>query len=49
LNIRHHGAHGVLHASVDDAGPGDVFAVLGGVGDGEVHSGDAAFVNQVGQ
>src|SRR6201991_645403 len=47
LDVGQHALHLGLGRIGDDARAGDVFAILGGVGDRVVHVGDAAFIDQV--
>src|SRR5690625_393107 len=47
LDVREHGLHVLLHARVDDPGPGDVVAVFRGVGDRPALLGDPALDHEV--
>ena len=47
LNVMQHALHLGLGGRRDDARAGDIFAIFRRVGDGIIHVGDAAFVNQV--
>src|SRR5579875_3093494 len=47
LDIRQHFLHRLAHAGIDNPRTGDIFTVLGGVGDGIIHVGDAALIDEV--
>src|SRR5215213_9502659 len=47
LDVAEHALHVLFDTGVDDPRPGDVIAVLSGIGNAPAHLGNAAFIHQV--